>query len=367
MSTNIELNYVTGLPPIEFYKEAWVDEPVTNALPETNISFSLAKQDETTSLIAIFDQTVIGQCSSNKTEQYWGYLDREVEQGKENFSTYIFFKVHRKAMKIEITYLKSVNESVDNSFHNAGIAVMPKYRGKNIGLALTSRQIDLLENHKATTLFCETTNKYSANIVKELGFIKVAEFPYSQLAEELDYSKLNKIDDSFSVWCFHFGKKVTKSISLVEQQYAALIKRKHSLWTNDHARVLFADLQRLTLLKGGYFDTKSQEEIKNKISEIKKVLAEQINAPNNVGGTPVQGAADADDEITMKELIEYGADLSIPEPFYEGTVLHVAVNSGSLDAPDSFSNMPQNLRRRAIPLGSPLLHGQKRKTSRKKS
>jgi ankyrin repeat protein len=50
---------------------------------------------------------------------------------------------------------------------------------------------------------------------------------------------------------------------------------------------------------------------------------------NEKGGTPAQGAAFAKDAVTLKRLIDEGCDLSKPEPFYGGTVFHVAVEGGS--------------------------------------
>ena len=123
-------------------------------------------------------------------------------------STQIFVKIHRKAVEQEKLFLKSIAESVDQSYHNAGIAVLPSYRGFNIGLLMCAQQIDLCHQLGITTLFCETTNRFSARIVEKVGFIKIAEYPYAQLAEEFNYHDLKKIEDNFTVWCLKIKNNV---------------------------------------------------------------------------------------------------------------------------------------------------------------
>jgi GNAT superfamily N-acetyltransferase len=92
-------------------------------------------------------------------------------------------------------------EGMGNPTHSAGIAVLPEYRGNNFGLTLRAKQIEICKEKKATTLFCETTNRFSAVTVEKAGFFKIAAYPYKDLAVELSHSDLNKLDDSFSVWC----------------------------------------------------------------------------------------------------------------------------------------------------------------------
>ena len=190
-----------GFPSHDFFEKAWASEPLTNVLTETNIPFALPMPDEDISLIAKNEQDlVIGQCSTNLAIKYWNHLEN-VDHTHQNISTQIFIKIHRKAVQVEKEFIKQINEPLESAFHSAGIAVLPEFRGKNIGLFMRAKQIDLSKQHQATTLFCETTNKFSAATVDKYGFTKIAEYPYSGLAEKLNHPNLSKIDDSFSVWC----------------------------------------------------------------------------------------------------------------------------------------------------------------------
>ncbi len=66
---------------------------------------------------------------------------------------------------------------------------------------MIERQIELCKELKQTTLFCETTNRYSAAIMEHFYFTQVIKYSYKELAEDLGCSDLAQIDDSFGVWC----------------------------------------------------------------------------------------------------------------------------------------------------------------------
>lgn len=194
------LNFANGIPAHAFFEKAWASEPLTDVLKETNIPFALPEPDSDISLIAKHEEEVVGQCSTNKVLNYWNHVG-EIDSTDQNLSTQIFIRIHKKAVETEREYLNQINEPIENSFHSAGIAVLPNYRGKNIGLSMRAKQIELCKKHKATTLFCETTNRFSAATVDKFEFIKIAEYPYSKLADELNHKDLKKLEDSFSVWC----------------------------------------------------------------------------------------------------------------------------------------------------------------------
>ena len=86
------------------------------------------------------------------------------------------------------------------SLHNAGIAVLPEYRGNRLGYVLCQANVEILVANKADFIFAETTNKYSANIFNQLGFFKLKEYPYKDLATELSIPEIYASDDSFCVW-----------------------------------------------------------------------------------------------------------------------------------------------------------------------
>jgi ribosomal protein S18 acetylase RimI-like enzyme len=199
--SQINLTFEQGIPSHEFFEKAWSSEPLTKILRETNIPFALPGPDEDISLLAKYEEnSVIGQCSANRVAKYWSHLEN-INSENQNLSTQIFVKIHKKAIEVEKKYLEQIDEPIEQSFHSAGIAVLPDYRGKRVGLAMRRKQIEVCKQHKATTLFCETTNQFSASTVEKFGFTKITEYPYSKLAEELGHSSLNELNDSFSVWC----------------------------------------------------------------------------------------------------------------------------------------------------------------------
>lgn len=198
--SKVNLSFSSGIPDHDFFEKAWVSEPLTNNLTETNVPFALPEADEDLSLIAKHQGEIVGQCSTNQVVKYWNHVEKNDSSGQ-NLSTQIFLKIHMKAVQAEEKYLLKIGESIEKSFHNAGIAVLPDHRGKNIGLAMVAKQIELCREHGATTLFCETTNRFSAAIAGRFGFTKIVEYPYSKLADELNHANLNKLNDSFTVWC----------------------------------------------------------------------------------------------------------------------------------------------------------------------
>lgn len=198
--SKISLSFSRGLPSHDFFEKAWASEPLTNVLTKTNIPYVLPEPDKDISLIAKQEEDVVGQCSTNRTRKYWDQVQK-IDPKDQNLSTQIFAKIHKKAVEAEQKYLKELDASIEHSFHSAGIAVLPNFRGKKIGLSMRARQIKLCKEQKATTLFCETTNKFSATTVEKCGFTKIAEYSYSKLAEEFNHEGLKKLDDSFSVWC----------------------------------------------------------------------------------------------------------------------------------------------------------------------
>lgn len=195
-----KLSFIKGIPPHDFFEKAWASEPLTSVLQETNIPFALPNADEDISLIAKDEEAVVGQCSTNRVTKYWEHVSN-VNPLNQNLSTQIFISIHKKAVEKEMNYLNEIEEPVERSFHSAGIAILPDYRGRKIGSAMRAQQIELCRAYGATTLFCETTNRFSAATVENIGFIKIAEYPYSELADELKHESLKKLNDSFTVWC----------------------------------------------------------------------------------------------------------------------------------------------------------------------
>lgn len=194
------VSFQIGLPPHEFFPKAWASEPLTGVLQETNIPFALPMPDEDFSLVAKEGDQTIGQCSANRAVKYWSHLEKVNADGQ-NLSTRIFIAIHKKAVKEELAYLTKIGETSETAFHSAGIAVLPEYRGRRLGMQLRERQIYLCKENKMKTLFCETTNRYSAATVASFGFTKIAEYPYKTLSKELDHPGLSALDDFFSVWC----------------------------------------------------------------------------------------------------------------------------------------------------------------------
>lgn len=191
-----------GIPPHDFFGPAWESEPLTGVLKETNILRALPFPDAEVSYVAKDGEGgVIGQCSANAVTKYWEHLE-QLETTGENLSTQIFVKIHQKAVAVERDHLRALGKSEGDSLHNAGVAVLPEHRGKRIGIILERAQIDLCRALGKTTLFCETTNRHSAQIMEKSGFEVVAKFPYAQLAEELGHPELKGLNgDAFTVWC----------------------------------------------------------------------------------------------------------------------------------------------------------------------
>lgn len=201
MLTNMNIRIEGGLPPHKFFGPAWASEPLTKELDGTNILFALPLPDNDISLKSVNeDGEVVGQCSANRAIKYWKHLDG-IDASEQNSSTQIFIKIHKKAVLVEKKYLEQIDELEENAFHSAGIAVLPNYRGQELGLSMRKVQIDLCRTHNATTLFCETTNKFSAKTVAQCGFSKIAEYSYSDLAREFNADCLKKLDDFFTIWC----------------------------------------------------------------------------------------------------------------------------------------------------------------------
>ena len=196
-----DLKIEQGLPEESFFQEAWATEPLTAKLNGVNITFALPFPDANMSIVAKFNDSTIGQCSTNRTLTYWSHLDT-IDVSHENKSTQTFVKIHQKAVADEKKHLHKNEESESQSLHSAGIAVLSKFRGNNLGFFMRKEQIKLCKNEQqATTLFCETTNSFSASTVKKAHFSMVAEYPYKELAIELEHPELAEINDSFSVWC----------------------------------------------------------------------------------------------------------------------------------------------------------------------
>lgn len=193
-------NIVMGMPPVEFYGAAWASEPLTMALQETDIMFALPMADEKMSYVAKNEDAVVGQCSANLVEKYWTHLSR-LDISKQNLSTQTFVKIHQKAVVIERLHLEQNGLSIGRAWHNAGLAVLPAFRGRKIAQKLLGEQIKLGVGKSMTVLFYEATNSTSAAIAQKAGLIKLAEFKYSDLAVELKDERLHAVKDSFSVWC----------------------------------------------------------------------------------------------------------------------------------------------------------------------
>lgn len=189
-----------GIPTGDFFPKAWASEPLTDKLKGTNIPFALPSSDPDVSLVAKEGDQVIGQCSANRVVKYWSHLD-SVDLEGQNLSTRIFVAIHKKAVQVERAHLAEIKEPEEKALHSAGIAVLPEYRGRRLGLDMRARQIALCQELGMTALFCETTNRYSAETVRQFGFTQLAQYPYEALADELGHSDLSTLKDSFTVWC----------------------------------------------------------------------------------------------------------------------------------------------------------------------
>src|SRR5574342_676543 len=190
----IKVSFTKGLPPQEFFPKAWSDEPLSSALKleETDISFTLPLPDENVSIVAKENEIVIGQCSASSVIKYWDHLGA-IDTTQQNARTRAFITIHQKAVNAEQKFLSEMNGSVEKSLHSAGIAVLPEYRGYGLGEWMRDRQITLCKEHKITTLFCETTDSFSAATVQPFNFTKIAEYPYKDLAVELECPELSKL------------------------------------------------------------------------------------------------------------------------------------------------------------------------------
>ena len=188
-----------GLPSSAFLLKAWEGEPLTKALKGINVAFALPSSDPDISLFVVKGNEIIGQWSANSAVTYWSHLET-IYSTDQNFSTRVFIAIHKKAVKAEQEYLNRIGEPREKAFHNSGVAVLPEYRGQRLGMHMFERQIQLCRELNQTTFFCETTSRYSSAIVNALGFTRIAQYPYKQLAEELACGDLEALADSFSVW-----------------------------------------------------------------------------------------------------------------------------------------------------------------------
>lgn len=198
------LSFEIGLPSSEFYAKAWASEPLTAALQQVNLLFALPPADHEKSKIAVVrpenkPALIIGQCSANEISTYWNHIS-SLNLAEQNKATHVFVAIHAKAVSAEQEYLKKLGISPNKVIHNAGIAVLPEYRGKGLGIAMMKQQMELSKKLNRSFLFCETTNRYSAEICRKLGFTEIASYPYKTLASELHSQDLLKINDSFTVW-----------------------------------------------------------------------------------------------------------------------------------------------------------------------
>lgn len=200
------LRIESGIPEPNFFEAAWKSEPLTQTLCEahgyeTDVSFTLPLPDAEISYVAKDEMNKdIGQCSANKADKYWNHV-ASLDTLEKNQSIQIFTAIHKKAVEAEMFFLKEAQLSKETAYHNAGIAVLPEHRQQGIATELTRKQIQLCKEIGATSLFCETTNKLSARIMKKLGFTKIAKFSYPTLAHHLELPALKKLDDAFTIWC----------------------------------------------------------------------------------------------------------------------------------------------------------------------
>jgi pimeloyl-ACP methyl ester carboxylesterase/GNAT superfamily N-acetyltransferase len=197
---NLAIQFQIGVPSHDFFSKAWASEPLTGILKETNISYALPMPDENISLLAKKDDQIIGQCSTNKALKYWSHLEK-INVDDQNLSTRIFINIHKKAVALERAYLNQMGEAPETAYHNAGIAVLPEYRGHKLGIQLVEQQITLCRQNNIKFLFCETTNHFSAAIMENYKFTLIAQHRYSELGEELQHSNLSNLDDCFTIWC----------------------------------------------------------------------------------------------------------------------------------------------------------------------
>jgi predicted N-acetyltransferase YhbS len=195
----IRLEYKLSPPGV--LDSAWEDEPLSAKLPELDITMTMPPPDHDISLLAKnHNGDIIGHCMATRTFKIWQYLDN-VDDSKLNASTRTLIAIHKKSVKDEQAHLRLLDTEQENSMHSAGIAVLPEYRGKRVGEMLRTAQIQMCHEQKATTLFCMTTNYFSALNVKKTGFTQIAEYPYKDLAVELQCDELDTLAGAFAVWC----------------------------------------------------------------------------------------------------------------------------------------------------------------------
>ncbi len=150
--SRVNLSFSAGIPSPDFFEKAWASEQLTNVLTETNIPFALPEPDSDISLVAKHEEEVIGQCSTNRVLKYWNHVEK-IDSTDQNLSTQIFVRIHKKAVETEKKYLEKIGESIEKSFHSAGIAVLTDYRGKNIGLSMRAKPKAIPVNNPAIIAF----------------------------------------------------------------------------------------------------------------------------------------------------------------------------------------------------------------------
>lgn len=194
-----KLSIRTGMPTVSFLREAWSDETLTAALPGIDYSVAFPPPDPDMSLVATMNGSLVGQCAAQPTARYWEHAQRLAERGP-NDSTRAVAKIHTRVVEAERRFLSDLGETSERTLRSAGIAVVPRLRGHGIGKAMRARQIDVARENSMTGIFSETTNRYAAGTITPFSPVLVAEFPYKDLARELNEPRLGNINDSFKIW-----------------------------------------------------------------------------------------------------------------------------------------------------------------------
>lgn len=189
----------TGVPDIWFMREAWSDETLSVTLPGIDFDIAFPSPDPAMSLVAKLGDRVVGQCAAHTAAKYWQHVERLGERGP-NASTRAVSKIHTEVVAAEMRFLSDRGEVSERTMRSAGIAVVPSFRGQGIGKAMRARQIEIARDNDMTGLFSETTNQYAAGTITPFSPELVAEFPYKDLARELNEPRLAGINDSFKVW-----------------------------------------------------------------------------------------------------------------------------------------------------------------------
>nr|WP_217344682.1 GNAT family N-acetyltransferase [Noviherbaspirillum sp. L7-7A]MBV0878854.1 GNAT family N-acetyltransferase [Noviherbaspirillum sp. L7-7A] len=188
-----------GVPDILFMREAWSDETLSVKLPGIDFTVAFPPPDPAMSLVATLGDRVIGQCAAQTAAEYWQHVERLGERGC-NASMQAVGKIHARVVAAEMRFLSDRGEVSEETMRSAGIAVIPSFRGQGIGKAMRARQIEIARDNDLTGLFSETTNQYAAGTITPFAPELVAEFPYKDLARELNEPRLADINDSFTVW-----------------------------------------------------------------------------------------------------------------------------------------------------------------------